>query len=242
MAADYPLIVDSLRVVDATLKIETPHGPSWHRYNHDGYGQQPDGGPFVKWGQGRAWPLLTGERGHYELAAAHDVRPFLSAMERFSNGTGLLPEQIWDQDDLPDAHMRCGGPTGSANPFLWAHSEYLRLLRSAHDRKVFDLIPEVAERYRSKQGQPGSNSGNQIIPSVKREGPSPSHLRARALSACIGPMRAIPIGGTPTHGPPASAVNIWIFQPTNFDPRVEFTFFWKDRGSWEGRNYQVEAY
>jgi hypothetical protein len=27
-----------------------------------------------------------------------------------------------------------------------------------------------------------------------------------------------------------------------FDPRVEFTFFWKDRGTWEGRNYQVEAY
>jgi glucoamylase len=66
--ADDPIIVDSVRVVDATLKVDTPFGPCWHRYNHDGYGQREDGGAFVGWGSGRAWPLLTGERGHYELA------------------------------------------------------------------------------------------------------------------------------------------------------------------------------
>jgi glucoamylase len=43
---DDPLIVDSLRVVDAVLRIETPAGPCWHRYNHDGYGQRDDGGAF----------------------------------------------------------------------------------------------------------------------------------------------------------------------------------------------------
>ena len=71
-------------------------------------------------------------------------------MEQFSNGAGLLPEQIWDEADLPEVNMSRGGPTGSANPLLWAHSEYLRLLRSVHDRKVFDLIPEVAARYRGQ--------------------------------------------------------------------------------------------
>ena len=91
--------------------------------------------PYMHWGKGRPWPLLTGERGHYELAAGHDCRPLLHAMEQFSNGTCLLPEQIWDEADLPEAHLRCGGPTGSANPLLWAHSEYLRLLRSCHDGK-----------------------------------------------------------------------------------------------------------
>lgn len=63
------LIEDSLRVVDHLLRVDTPLGPSWRRYNHDGYGQRPDGSAFAGWGQGRAWPLLTGERGHYELAA-----------------------------------------------------------------------------------------------------------------------------------------------------------------------------
>src|SRR5919197_2514312 len=66
--ADDALIVDSLAVVDRVLRVETPVGPSWRRYNHDGYGQRDDGGPYERWGRGRAWPLLTGERGHHELA------------------------------------------------------------------------------------------------------------------------------------------------------------------------------
>jgi len=61
------LIEDSLRAVDALLQVDTPFGPCWRRYNHDGYGQRADGGPFEGWGRGRAWPLLTGERGHYEF-------------------------------------------------------------------------------------------------------------------------------------------------------------------------------
>jgi len=39
------IVEDSLRVVDAVLKVVTPFGPCWHRYNHDGYGLQTDGGP-----------------------------------------------------------------------------------------------------------------------------------------------------------------------------------------------------
>src|ERR1700761_6890048 len=55
--ADDPLIIDSLKVVDRVLKINTPYGPCWRRYNHDGYGQRKDGGPYIGYGQGRAWPL-----------------------------------------------------------------------------------------------------------------------------------------------------------------------------------------
>ena len=98
--ANDPLIVNSLKVVDAVLKVDTPFGPCWRRYNHDGYGQREDGGPYLGWGKGRAWPLLTGERGHYELAAGHDVKPYLNAIEKFASSTGLLPEQIWDEQDM----------------------------------------------------------------------------------------------------------------------------------------------
>ena len=145
--ADDPLVVDSLRVVDAHLKIETPFGPCWRRYNHDGYGQQADGEPYAGVGRGRAWPLLTGERGHYEVAAGGDARPYIRAMERFASPTGLLPEQVWDEPDKPEAHMFFGKPTGAAMPLLWAHAEYVKLLRSVKGGRVFDLIPEVAERY-----------------------------------------------------------------------------------------------
>jgi glucoamylase len=144
---DDPLIVDSLKVVDAVLKIETPYGPCWRRYNHDGYGQRKDGGPYMGWGQGRAWPILTGERAHYELAAGRDVRPYIAALEKFSSFGGMLPEQIWDHADLPSEDMYFGRAAGSAQPLVWAHAEYLKLLRSVTDNQVFDCISVVHDRY-----------------------------------------------------------------------------------------------
>ena len=68
-AADDPLVRDTIAVADRVLKTELPQGPCWRRYNHDGYGQKEDGGAFDGEGVGRSWPILTGERGHYELAA-----------------------------------------------------------------------------------------------------------------------------------------------------------------------------
>ena len=145
--AQDPLIVDSLKVIDHVLKVETPVGPCWRRYNHDGYGQRHDGGPFLGWGQGRAWPLLTGERAHYELAAGHDVKPYILAIEGFSSQGGMLPEQIWDAPDMPERGLRLGRPTGAAMPLVWAHAEYVKLLRSVTDGQLFDRISAVAERY-----------------------------------------------------------------------------------------------
>jgi glucoamylase len=145
-----PLIVDSLRVVDEVLKVETPAGPCWRRYNHDGYGQRADGTSFKDWGVGRPWPLLTGERGHYELAAGRDAVRYVRALEAFSVGIGLIPEQIWDQLALPDRLLYHGGPTGAALPLVWAHAEYIKLVRSIADGRVFDRVEPVRARYLRK--------------------------------------------------------------------------------------------
>jgi glucoamylase len=147
------LIEDSLRVIDAVLKVQTPQGPAWRRYNYDGYGPGSDGRPYTGFGVGRAWPLLGGERAHYELAAGRDVKPFIATLENFASQGGLLPEQVWDQPDLPSAHMTLGKPVGSAMPLVWAHAEYIKLLRSVNDGTVFDLIPAVAGRYLHGQGR-----------------------------------------------------------------------------------------
>ena len=153
-APDDPVILDTIKVIDHVLKRDTPKGPCWLRYNHDGYGQRSDGGPFLGTGQGRPWPLLVGERAHYELAAGQDVRQRIATIEAFASSGGMLPEQIWDE---PDAFgLVHGGPAGSAMPLVWAHSEYLKLLRSALDGKVFDCIPIVAERY-ARGNRPPSN-------------------------------------------------------------------------------------
>jgi glucoamylase len=148
-----PLMEDSLRVIDAVLKMPMPEGPAWRRYNHDGYGPGADGKPFTGYGVGRAWPLLGGERAHYELAAGRNVKPFIATLENFASLGGLLPEQIWDQPDLSSARMLFGKSSGSAMPLVWAHAEYIKLLRSVNDGKVFDLIPAVAERYLRAQGR-----------------------------------------------------------------------------------------
>ena len=153
--AEHPLIVDTLKVIDHVLKVDTPAGPVWRRYNHDGYGQGPDGEPYIDWGQGRAWPLLTGERAHYELAAGHDVDVYIKALEGFATKGRMLSEQVWDEADQPDKFLYLGEPTGAAMPLMWAHSEYLKLLKSKSLGRVFDMIEVVKARYADgSEGEP----------------------------------------------------------------------------------------
>lgn len=145
--ADDPLMIDTLKVVDSVLKRDLPQGPGFLRYNWDGYGEGTGGEPFRGYGQGRVWPLLTGERAHYELAAGHDISGLIKTYEGFATAGNMLPEQVWDQPDLPGDRLKFGGPAGSACPLVWAHAEYLKLLRSAIDGKVFDRIEPVFRRY-----------------------------------------------------------------------------------------------
>jgi glucoamylase len=149
--ANDPIIIASLAVVDQLLKFDLPQGPCWRRYNYDGYGQKADGSAFDGVGVGRCWPLLAGERGHYELASGKDALPYIRALEQFANEGGMLPEQVWDEKDLPDARMFRGAPTGAAMPLCWAHGEYLSLVRSHRDGVVYDRIPAVHERYVEKK-------------------------------------------------------------------------------------------
>ncbi|MBW4033917.1 MAG: glucan 1,4-alpha-glucosidase [Proteobacteria bacterium] len=148
-AAHDPRIRDTITVIDHLTRIDLPQGPVWHRYNNDGYGEHNDGRPFDGTGHGRAWPLLTGERAHFaiaadDLAGADALR---ITMERCASEGGLLPEQVWDADDLPEHELVRGRPSGSAMPLVWAHAEYVKLLRSLRDGAVFDLPPQTVRRY-----------------------------------------------------------------------------------------------
>jgi glucoamylase len=149
-AADDPRILNTIRAIDALLRVELPQGSCWYRYNGDGYGEHSDGSPFDGTGIGRPWPLLAGERAHYELAAGHlkDAEALLTMMENCPGGKGrLLPEQVWDTEDIPNLELFRGKPSGSACPLVWAHSEYIKLRRSLRDGKIFDQPPQTALRY-----------------------------------------------------------------------------------------------
>jgi len=142
--ADDALIVDTLALADALLQTETPPGPVWHRYNGDGYGEHDDGRAFDGAGRGRGWPLLSGERGHYELAAGRDALPYLAAMNAMASH-GLIPEQVWDAPAL--GRFRPGRPTGSAMPLAWAHAEFVKLAASRAQGYPFDRPAAVWRRY-----------------------------------------------------------------------------------------------
>jgi len=146
-SANDTLVRDSVEVIDAVLKRDLPQGPCWRRYNHDGYGQKADGSAYDGTGVGRSWPILTGERGHYELAAGRNPRPFIETLEKMANAGGMLTEQLWDADDLAEARMFRGKPTGAAMPLCWSHAEYINLVRSARDGEVFGKVQPVYERY-----------------------------------------------------------------------------------------------
>src|SRR3989441_8268317 len=148
-SAKDPRILDTMKVIDTILRKETKTGPVWHRYNLDGYGEHDDGSPFDGVGIGRGWPLLAGERAHYEIARGDcaTAERLLHVIEAQSSPGGFIPEQVWDAADIPDRELYNGKPSGSAMPLMWAHAEYIKLLRSLRDGRVFDLPPQTVQRY-----------------------------------------------------------------------------------------------
>jgi glucoamylase len=236
------VIEDSLRVVDELLRVETLYGPVWRRYNHDGYGPHSDGSPYGGWGRGGAWPLLTGERAHYELAAGRDVHDYVRAIERFASAGGMLPEQVWDLPDLPSAHMRLGRPNGSAMPLMWAHAEYIKLLRSVADQQVFDVIPIVADRYLKRRGRTDLEiwkAFRQI--SEVAEGDT---LRIQAAEPFL--LHWSSDGWATSNNLNSSDTSLGIHfvdLPTSQRryKALQFTFYWKERDRWEGRDYLVRV-
>jgi glucoamylase len=75
------------------------------------------------------------------------ARELCQAMAQYATDTGLIPEQVWDADDVPTRHLSRGQPTGSVCRLLWAHGEYVKLRRSLSDGRVFDAPRQTFTRY-----------------------------------------------------------------------------------------------
>jgi glucoamylase len=244
-AADDPRIRNTAKVIDALLKIETPSGPTWHRYNDDGYGEHADGAPFDGTGIGRGWPLLTGERAHYELAAGRieDAKGLLTTLESFANEGGLLPEQVWDAPDIPGRELHFGRPSGSAMPLVWAHAEYLKLRRSLRDGRLFDLPPQTVRRYLTdKTVSPRMVwRFNHKIRSL----PAGKILRIETMAAgrihwSANDWQSVEDASTHDTGLGLHIVDL----PTAAlaeSAQVRFTFYWPAAERWEQKDYTVRV-
>jgi glucoamylase len=149
---DY-VIVKSLKFIDQLIKVRTPVGDAWYRYNHDAYGETADGGNYdARNGVGRLWTLLTGERGEYELALG-DVaaaRKRLDTLVGFANDGLMIPEQVWDRKESPAPSFRFGAGTGSATPLAWSMAQFIRLAMSIERGRNVETPRIVWERYGSR--------------------------------------------------------------------------------------------
>lgn len=240
-APDDPHIVSSLEVVDLALSVRMPYGPLWYRYNHDGYGEHADGSPYRGYGKGRLWPLLSGERGHYELAAGHDPEPLLRAMEGAASPTFLIPEQVWDEADIPQHELVRGRPSGSAMPLVWAHAEYLKLLRSVSDGRVFECYDPVYKRY-------ATHPPNAECAWWQYHRPievCPARVKWLRISVPRPAILVITLDAWAHHETlalnPSGLGTYFADFPIGLWSQAEFTFHWEDDQSWVGRNFQVRV-
>jgi glucoamylase len=155
---DDPRVHNTLTLVDKYLGYSTPNGPFWHRASFDGYGEKADGSEWQPTPtgsgitHGRGWPLLTGERGEYQLAAGSDAQNYLDTIARSAdNASWLLPEQVWDHQSPagtgPD--FQPGEPTFSATPLAWTHAQFIRLAWSIDNDAPIETPQPVACRYSS---------------------------------------------------------------------------------------------
>ncbi|MGM0874759.1 MAG: glycoside hydrolase family 15 protein [Bacillota bacterium] len=145
-SANDPYILESLPEVDKVIKRTIPgKGSGWYRYNHDRYGETKDGRNWDGSGQGRLWPLLTAERGIYEIARGNSGKPYLKTVKAFSSKTGTISEQVWDLN-APKGYEP-GTPTRSMQPLNWSMAEYINLLASIYQNDIADIPAVVRDRY-----------------------------------------------------------------------------------------------
>lgn len=236
-----PLVADSLKVVDHLLKVDTPSGSVWRRYNGDGYGEYDDGHPYDGIGIGRPWPLLAGERGHYALSAGKDSLPMLRTMAATASPGGMIPEQVWDRGALPQRRLYPGRPSGSAMPLAWAHAEFIKLIVSRSLGRPFDRPEAVWTHYQAQ-----------------RRGARCAfwwpHAQIRAIAVGTTLIVALPQEGSVRWGldgwqtisetdAKETGLNFWVgeLDTSALRPgqRVNFTIRWRD-GDWIGTDYQID--
>lgn len=238
-----PRILNTVKVIDAILRIQLPSGPNWYRYNSDGYGEHEDGSPFDGTGIGRPWPLLAGERGHYELAAGRpaSAEALLNVMENSTGASRLIPEQVWDSKDIPERELFAGKASGSACPLVWAHAEYIKLRRSLLEGKIFDQVPQTVERYlnQKKFGE----YFNWRFNNKPRTMPCGKKLRILLMEPALLHWS---FDGWVTCKDSESEDSGWQLEHVDLPTEtlaasrvVNFTFFWKKNGRWEDRNFSV---
>ena len=185
-APDDPRILNTVKVIDALLKANLPQGPCWYRYNGDGYGEHEDGSPFDGTGIGRPWPLLAGERGTLRTGGRTSPgrRGLLKVMELSTEGGRLIPEQVWDADDIPALELVSRkadglGVSAGVGPFRVRQTAEIVARRQ-------NLRPAAANR----AALPGRKAKGRILRmALQQQMPQHAARKKIAHAVCLSPAR-----------------------------------------------------
>jgi glucoamylase len=240
---DDPLIVGSVRLADALLKVDTPNGPCWRRYFDDGYGEHDDGSAYDGVGRGRAWPLLTGERAHYEIACGNDPTPLMEAMARMASPGGMLPEQVWDAPSIVQRGLITGQATGSAMPLAWTHAEFLKLAASRSLGRAFDRPEAVWRRYRGERVKSSRAIWCEHAAITEIAGGNSLILALReSASVRFGFNGWQRTADAPT-SPNSLGVHVLRIDTSRLaaGQRIDFTFRYLPGDRWVGEDYHIEV-
>jgi len=176
-------VANSLGIVDQVIKATTPSGTGFYRYGvntpgtEDGYGDCNTGDPTSctvqgkPWagvcaaqgqnqGSGHLWPVLSGERAEQDIATSDrsTAVQLLSEMANTASGVGLIPEQAWENPDLPAStfgtQSECasigftdGKGAGSASPLTWSEAQFVRLSADVRAKAVTERPADTTARY-----------------------------------------------------------------------------------------------
>ena len=154
----------------------------------------------------------------------------------------MLPEQVWDLPDIPEKFLYFGKPTGAAMPLCWAHAEYVKLLRSARDGRIFDRVQAVADRYLGTRRECSKLEVwklNRQVATVRRG----FTLRVQAPQAFILKWtRGEWAQATESAAVPTSlGIHYVDIAAATADALIRFTFLNSGPTTWDDREYRVEV-
>jgi len=158
-------ITNTLAVTDAQLGVNTSEGLIDHRYNFDGYGETASGADYTGAGVGQPWPVLTGERGEYEVAAGNlaAAQAALQTMQGAATTGGQISEQVWGASTGTNG-FAFGQADNSASPLMWAMAQFVRLAVDISAGTDVDTPAVVCQQFNTcvttiPPAKPGSPAG-----------------------------------------------------------------------------------
>ena len=153
--------------MDSQIKVTTPEGPVWHRYNFDGYGETSSGADYTGSGVGNPWPVLSGERGEYDVAAGNltGAQSLLATLAGAANSGDQIPEQVWG-GSTGTGGFTFGQPDNSATPLMWAMAQYVRLAIDISAGKNVDTPAVVTQCVQQGTCPAGGSGGGSVKETV----------------------------------------------------------------------------